>query len=678
MPFLRRYRKALTIIWFVMITFLIAVLLYQKVDRGMVEEATYRSITLSVDHQYSLEWTFVWLGLRYFSLASFAALFFLTGTLVFIRRPDSGIAVYLAIVFISLAVGQLTGNRHFFEEPTLANWIYRLMDVISVFSAVVLFYVMPDGRFVPSWTPVASIIWTIITALWTFFPDLPFNPLNNHSFDATRTASVIVLLIPISTGIYGQIYRWRTAKSEEARQQIRWMFTGMLLMILSGINLYAFSYTTVSRMIREIISVIVAAGFPICLSIAVTKHRLWELNSIINQALVWLVMTAIVILTFVLVVGGIGNLLNSPSNPILSATATALVAIFFQPARQHTQKAINRYLFGMRDDPLAIISLLGERNQTGYGPDRLMDETIETVAQLLKLPYVNVELLNGNQSYTAATFGSAVADIVRLPLMYQSKSIGYLIVGSRAPGESFNSDDIRLLETISWQIAALGHILQLNADLQRSRERLVIVAEKERQRLQRDLHDGLGTELSAQMIKIGTARAQVHREPDRADELLMDVEQKLVDAVGEVRRLIHNLRPPVLEQLGFFKTLQILVEEHQMRDFNITLQLPETTYRIPPAVEIAAYRIVQEAITNVIKHANATNCHIDIVLGENLELHVSDSGIGIPEAFTRGVGLRSMRERAEELGGSLEVGRRPEGGTQISAMLPLHNSKGHY
>lgn len=645
-----------------------------------VYEATNDSVLVSSNHTPSIDWTFVILGLRNYSEFAFIAVFFFTGTILFFRKSDNWIAVYLAFTFVSLGIGQVTNNRHFLFDPTPENFLYRITDVFSVFSAVFLFYVMPYGRFVVPWARYTALLWGLITLAWTFFPSLPFNPLDNVSFDRTKTLSMVVFLLPVLTGVYAQIISWRTTNNMAERQQVRWIITGMLFTVIAGVIVYTGPRHPQSRseefenLARNFISLIIASGFPVCLTIAVTRYHLWELNNFISQILVWSLMTTIVIAIFILIVGVAGNIINSPSNPVLSAAATALVAVIFQPVRYRVQTFINRFLFGLRDDPMTVISQIGEHNQSGNAPDHLMSEIVATIAHLLKLPYVNVELMDGDIPHSAAVYGHEVKDTVLFPLIYQNKAVGSLIVGTRTPEQPFTNADMRLLETISWQVAALAHILLLNADLQRSREHLVQVADRERQRLQRDLHDGLGTELSAQMLKIGTAKAHIHQNPDRADELLTDVEHKLIGAVGEVRRLIHNLRPPVLDQLGLIKSIELFIEDYRQRDFEITLFTPAQMPRLSPVIEIATYRIIQEAVTNVVKHAQATHCTVQLELNDSLKICVSDNGIGIPTSYTQGVGMGSIQERAEELGGSVHILQPDNGtGTVIQATLPIQN-----
>jgi signal transduction histidine kinase len=220
--------------------------------------------------------------------------------------------------------------------------------------------------------------------------------------------------------------------------------------------------------------------------------------------------------------------------------------------------------------------------------------------------------------------------------------------------------------------------LRLSADLQRSRERLVEAREEERRRLRRDLHDGLGPQLSSQALTIDAVRKLMRRDPDAAEELLLDLKADAQAAVTDIRRLVYGLRPPALDDLGFLGALRETAEELGAKGLSVSVEAPEKLPPLSAAVEVAAYRIAQEALTNVVRHAAADACTVSLAIDEGsvLCLEVRDDGRGIPglrenSPARAGVGLTSMRERATELGGSLVVEPLPEGGTSVRARLPL-------
>jgi signal transduction histidine kinase len=260
-----------------------------------------------------------------------------------------------------------------------------------------------------------------------------------------------------------------------------------------------------------------------------------------------------------------------------------------------------------------------------------------------------------------------------LPLVYQREEIGRLVLSPRAPGEEFSSADRRLLEDLARQAEVALHAVRLTIDLQNSRERLVATREEERRRLRRDLHDGLGAQLAGLNVQAGTLRRLIPRDPAAADELVVELREELRGAIADIRRLVYDLRPPALDDLGLAEALRRLAERYGSNgeQLHVLVETSEDLPNLPAAVEVAVYRITQEALTNVARHARARRCVVRLVVNEDVALEIVDDGVGIPAERGAGVGLSSMRERASELGGSCVVESTPEGGTRVLLRLPL-------
>jgi len=276
----------------------------------------------------------------------------------------------------------------------------------------------------------------------------------------------------------------------------------------------------------------------------------------------------------------------------------------------------------------------------------------------------------------AAQYGDAPHQLLRLPLIYQAETVGHLLLGSRTPDEPFTSGDRRLLDDLARQVGVAVHATRLTGDLQRSRERLVTAREEERRRLRRDLHDGLGPTLAAQTLKVGSARALYQRDAVAADALLGELESDLQLALTDIRRLVYDLRPPALDELGLVGAIREHASRYgvgtkETQGLCIGIEAPEPLPPLPAAVEVAAYRIVQEALTNVVRHAHAHTGWVRVDVDGSLRLEITDDGIGLPSPRHIGVGLVSMRERAEELGGSCIVERQVAGGTRVLARFPF-------
>jgi signal transduction histidine kinase len=328
-------------------------------------------------------------------------------------------------------------------------------------------------------------------------------------------------------------------------------------------------------------------------------------------------------------------------------------------------------MYGERDEPYTVLSRLGQRLETTLAPDAVLPAVVRTVAEALKLPYAAIEVERNDGFEAAAVTGRPVDDPLRLPLVYGGETVGRLVLGPRARGEAFAPADRRLLDDLAHQIGAAVHAARLTADLQRSRERLVTAREEERRRLRRDLHDGLGPQLAAQTLKVGSARTLYPRDPTVADALLSELEADMEAALSDIRRLVYDLRPPALDELGLAGAIREVAEQYGAKGPRISVHAPEHPSALPAAVEVAAYRIAQEALTNVVRHAEARVCLVRLSLDDGLELEVTDDGVGLPKERRAGVGLCSMRERAEELGGTCMVGPGPSKGTRVLARLPL-------
>jgi signal transduction histidine kinase len=343
-------------------------------------------------------------------------------------------------------------------------------------------------------------------------------------------------------------------------------------------------------------------------------------------------------------------------------------------------------MYGERDEPYAVVSRLGKRLEATLAPDAVLPTIVETIAHALKLPYAALLLKEGDGFRTTAACGSPTGEPETLPLVYQGEEIGRLVVAPRSPREGFSEADRRLLGDLARQAEVAVHAVRLTADLQRSRERLVTAREEERKRLRRDLHDGVGPTLTGLALQLNAARKLVAGgRPEEAGPALARLEKRTQETIAEMRRLVYGLRPPALDDLGLVPSIRHQAYGQGMieptgepagdQDAPVfSVHVPEPLPPLSAAVEVACYRIAQEAITNVSRHACAGTCRVSISVDEEadiLTLEISDDGLGMPGDRIVGVGLSSMRERAEELGGTLTIDPGRDGGTRVLARLPL-------
>jgi signal transduction histidine kinase len=416
---------------------------------------------------------------------------------------------------------------------------------------------------------------------------------------------------------------------------------------------------------------------PLAFAVSVQRDHLFDLDPIINRALVYGALTASVVGLNVLVVGLLGLLFQARGSFLLSLLATGLAAVLVQPLRTQLQRAVNHIMYGQRDEPAVVLARLGQRLEATLAPEAVLPAIVETVAVALKLPYGAITLWQHEEGtfVTAATYGCLAGRPLVLPLTNQGAVVGQLIVTPRSPGEPLTAADHRLLDQIAAHAGVAAHAVRLTADLQRSRERLVAAREEERRRLRRDLHDGLGPTLASLTLQLDAARALLAPSPE-ADALLLDMKEQTQTAVGDIRRLIDALRPPALDELGLVSALrEYATGYNHASGLHVVIDAPASLLPLPAAVEVAAYRIALEALTNAARHAHARTCRICLRVRDGLCLEIADDGAGLPAEPRFGVGLASMRERAAELGGRCTITPRPEGGTRVAAWLPLQTKE---
>ena len=349
----------------------------------------------------------------------------------------------------------------------------------------------------------------------------------------------------------------------------------------------------------------------VSLAIALLRYHLFGIDLLINRSLVYGGLTVLVFGIYVFVVGYLGSIFRTENNLMISLVATGLVAVLFQPLHGRLQLVVNRLLYGRRDEPLAVLSQLGALLEAALFPDEILPDLVVRIAQALKLPYTAIALRVGEDWKVQAESGKPVEGCQVFPLIYQGQMVGKLLAGQRQPREDFNQADRHLLTNIARQIGPVAHALQLTTALQQSRQQLVTTREEERRRLRRDLHDGLGPQLASQTLAMDAVSKLLERDPASARDILDQLKKQSQSAIQDIRRLIYNLRPPALDDLGLVEALREGVRQIGVGGTCVEINPDaEPLPPLPAAVEVAVYRITQEAITNVIRHAGASHCSV--------------------------------------------------------------------
>jgi signal transduction histidine kinase len=255
------------------------------------------------------------------------------------------------------------------------------------------------------------------------------------------------------------------------------------------------------------------------------------------------------------------------------------------------------------------------------------------------------------------------------PLVYQSEVVGKLLV-VLDEGRHLTPREAKLLATIARQAGATAQVVRQSYDLLLARERLVLAREEERRRLRRNLHDNIGPTLAALSLKASAVRNLIEQDPPAAHEQMNELREQIQSVITAIRRVAYDLRPPALDELGIVPAIREQASLFSTGGLQVSVDAPDQLPPLPAAVEVAAYRIVMEALTNVDRHAHARLCRIHLSVNDRFNIEVVDDGIGIPASHRAGVGIASMRERVAELGGSCIIESPAEGGTRVRAFLP--------
>lgn len=479
------------------------------------------------------------------------------------------------------------------------------------------------------------------------------------------------------------VWSYHANRDPEARQKIRWIVFGVLLSGIAGLALWVIPTAVLGAgFISAHLLGLVPLPAVLAFAVAMLRHHLFDIDTVLNRTLVYGGLSGVIAGIYILIVAVLGIAFQARGNLLIALVAAGVVAALFQSLRLWLQRIVDRVMFGERDDPYAVLSRLGRRLETALAPETVLPTVAETVAHALKLPSVAITMNDGEHPTPGVEYGIPVGAPVTFPLVYQSEVVGQLRVSRRAPDEQFSAAEKHLLEDIAHQAGIAVHATRLTADLQRSRARLVTTREEERRRLRRDLHDGIGPTLAGMTLKVGAIRNLLTSNPTAADQLLAELGCEIETAIGDIRRLVYALRPPALDELGLVAALRAFATQTQLQGDgeadsgettrpHVTIEAPPNLPPLPAAAEVAAYRIACEALTNTIRHAGARRCRITLALDHALRLEIADDGAGLAPDRQAGVGLVSMRERAEELGGSCAITSEPGAGVRVLAVLPL-------
>lgn len=475
---------------------------------------------------------------------------------------------------------------------------------------------------------------------------------------ATAGTGVALLVAAVGVIVVGTLVRVVRARSPE-RQQLLW------LVCVDGVMV-----ATLFLPASEMPFLVMWACVPVAVVVGVLRYRLLGIEVALRRTLLYAPLAVLV----ALIVGGLTTVLASlfPEGPLPLLAASAVVAIQVIPVAGRLRHLVDRLVLGERADPLALVDRIGASLEVAE--DNPVASMLEAVATAAGASCAAVHDATGRELAKVGDVGTTSLDV---PLLHGGTELGVLSVGPRRGEPRVTIRDARLVLALAPHLAVVVRSRALAEELVRERQRVTTATLAERDRLRRDLHDGLGPSLSGIALGLEAAGKALVRDPAAVPDLLERTRLEADATVREVRRVLACLRPAALDRQGLVSAVRETADSLGMGApgrprFELRADaLPV----LPPSVEESAFRIVAESMTNVARHSGAEHCNVEINQANgDLRVAVIDDGDGYPSTRPMGHGLDSMRRRASDVGGRLTVAPIEPHGTVVTAELPLKAS----
>jgi signal transduction histidine kinase/plastocyanin len=614
-------------------------------------------------------------------------------------RPRDWTARFLALGMVgTAAVFNSQAHAAFHVLPGVAtDTAHQAFHLVSGVSYMIGLLLFPDGHLVPrlsraTWYRGAlrALLLFLFAAVGLFFAS------SFHGTDAAGYVGIFGVIIPVA-GVISQAFRYRRADDPAVRQQSRllmWALAIAFTATLATIGLIAAvdalrgeGTQNLGRAVFLVFPLLFMA-IPLTLVLVLIRYRLWDLEQVVNKALVYGTLAGFTSVVYVGIVVGVGSAIGSGGgqNLGLSIVATAVVAMAFEPLRARLQRLANVLVYGRRATPYEVLSDFSDRIARSITLDEILPRMAEAAARGVDAERGKVSVVLPDGQVRSAMWPLDADDgewTTTITVRHGSDLVGDIWVAKPAD-QALTPAEGNLLNDLANQAGAALRNVQLTAELQEqleqisahaaqlqaSRQRLVRAQDAAARRLERDLHDGAQQQLIMIALTARLAREVADQDPQRSRQLLADVGALAQDTLDTVRDLARGVYPPLLAEAGLATALDAHVKKVAMP---VTIDSSGGLGRYPPESEAAVYFCCLEALQNVRKYAHATSALIHLTGGAtHLDFTVTDDGIGFDEETTpQGSGLQNMTDRIAALGGSLTIRSRPGAGTVVAGTIPV-------
>jgi signal transduction histidine kinase len=518
------------------------------------------------------------------------------------------------------------------------------------------------------------------------------NPLAIEAFRGTGLGTVpglgVVTVLTFAVAVAALVVRFRSGDAER-REQIKWVaFVAALFLITQVALTIAFltvgNEATITTAIGFASALLALFGFPGAIAIAILKHRLYEIDVLINRTVLYGIVAAAVTVVYAAIVAGVGALVGVRGGPVLTITAAVAVALLFQPLRSRARAIANRLVYGERATPYEVLGAFADQMATSMPLEGQLDTLVSLLASGVGAAHVEVrsQTAAGERviaSWPEASDGNA-GTVTSVPVRQGDELLGSVLV-TKPVTEPMTPPEGALLEHVASQAGMLLRNLRLTTELRAtidelraSRRRLVEAQDSERRRIERNIHDGAQQQLVALGVKMSLAQRLLRGDVDAADRMLDELRGEATQALDDLRELARGIYPPLLADRGLVEAVQA---QARKAPFPVRVEAVGPIGRQAQEVEAAVYFCVLEALQNVAKYAGASQVAVRILAANgSLRFDVADDGAGFDSTVTSyGTGLQGMTDRLGALGGELTVTSAPGKGTTVTGAVPWEAAK---
>ena len=632
-------------------------------------------LLIAVRARNVIGWYLVVVGLSY-GLLAFGTAYGAAGIVTFPASLPAAVEVWtllanlwiVALVSLTLVLLLFPNGR-----PPSPRWRPVLwMTIGGAAASFVLFLVKPGsvepvvGTTVPNPFAIESLSWFTGPAL---------------------VAAAWVTVIGVAGCFAGLIVRFRYGDAE-LRQQIKWLglvaAAGAVCILTTLASLVACNCdeTGLGVVMFVLLFIVILAGVPAAIAVALFKYRLYDLDLVVSKALVYAILAALFTLVYVALVIGVGTIVGDQGNSFLTIVTAVAIAVAFQPVRERVRHLANRIVYGKRATPYEVLSEFSDKVATAFAAEDVLPRMAQILATGTGASSARVWLRFGEELRPAASWpenGSVPPVAVEdgrpggfgegedgVEVRHLGELLGALSV-TMPPSDPMNPSKERLVRDLAAQAGLVLRNVRLIEELRASRRRIVTAQDERAKQLERNLHDGAQQQLVALGVQLSLARRLIEPDAPEAAATLDSLQQAATDALENLRDLARGIYPPLLADQGLVVAL-----EAQARKAALPIEVEgEGVGRYPQEVEAAVYFCVLEALQNVAKYANASNARVRLAdRGGTVTFEVTDDGTGFEtERTPLGTGLQGMKDRLEALGGTLTIVSTPDRGTTVGGTI---------